>query len=66
MLTDPRFLWGVALGAAAYWYLWGMPRYTQAGVGGTVPKPIRREGRRLQGVGGPTRPAWWPFGTTRG
>jgi hypothetical protein len=60
------FVWGVILGAAAYWFLYGSQPMTQAGVGGTVPKPLRREGRRLKGVGARSRPSYWPFGTTRG
>lgn len=62
MVTDPRFWWGVALGAAAYCVLYGWPEatYTQAGVGGMVPKPLRREGRLLRGLSG-RPPAWWPF-----
>lgn len=66
MLTDARFLLGVALGAGLYWFLYGMPAgNTQVGVGGMVPKPIRREGRLLQGLGKP-QAAFWPFSITRG
>jgi hypothetical protein len=65
--SAPRFWAGVLVGAVVYWYLYGAsPRGTRAGVGGTVPKPLRNEGRLLRGTSGWNRPSYWPFGTTKG